>query len=117
MTQTTEELLAERHKTHGSFIVNSGVSQATKMLLRGELTPERLEETRQFFKDGYKKLQLIHREAYDHWCGKLGRIYAGNPDFDDHWEDQSGYTKLPVKFQHGKGERQEERVVTDKNTD
>ena len=99
---TTGELLDERNSTHGSFVVNSAVSQATKMLLRGELTPEILEETRQYFKQGYAGLGLIHREAYDHWSGKLGRIYAGQPEYNDHWEDQSGYMYLPVKFNHGK---------------
>lgn len=100
--ETTDELLNERNATHGSFIVNSAVSQSIKLLMRGELTLEILEETRQYFKDGYESLYLIHREASDHMAGKWGRIYAGQPTFDDHWDDLSGYPKLPVKFKHGK---------------
>lgn len=97
----TTKLLDERNKTHGSFIVNSAVSQAIKLLLRGELSPEQLLETQEHFHKGYSTLGLIHKEALDHVCGKLGRIYAGQPTFDDHWDDCSGYFKLPVKFNHG----------------
>lgn len=100
--ESTDELLDERNATHGSFIVNSAVSQSLKRLLRGELTAEELEETRRYFKEGYWTLKMIHVEALDHTCGKLGRIYAGQPEFDDHWDDGSGYFKLPVKFKHGK---------------
>lgn len=100
--KTTDALLDERNATHGSFVVNSGISQSVKRLLRGELTTEELEETRQYFIDGYATLKMIHVEALDHTCGKLGRIYAGQPEFDDHWDDCSGYLKLPVKFKHGK---------------
>lgn len=109
----TEDLLSERDSTHGSFIVNSGVSQAIKHLLEGTLDQEELEENRKYFVDGYKELKSIHKEALDHVCGKLGRIYAGNPTFDDHWDDCSGYMKLPVKFNHGITERTVERENTD----
>lgn len=100
--EKTEDLLKERDKTHGSFIVNSAVSQALKDLLSGNLTAKDLEDSRAYFKDGYANLRPIHREALDHVCGKLGRIYAGQPTFDDHWDDCAGYMKLPVKFNHAK---------------
>jgi len=84
----TNELLDERDKTHGSFIVNSRVSQGLKDVVRKE--------------EGYKQLDLIHREALDHMFGKIGRIMAGQPEFDDHWDDIAGYAQLPKKFNHGK---------------
>lgn len=99
--ETTDQLLDERNSTHGSFIVNSGISQTIKLLLRGELTSEQLCETQFYFQNGYESLGMIHKEALDHVAGKLGRIYAGQPTFDDHWDDCSGYFKLPVKFHHG----------------
>lgn len=83
-----EQLLDERNKTHGSFVVNSRVSQALKDVVRNE--------------PGYAQLDLIHREALDHIFGKIGRIMAGQPTFDDHWLDISGYAALPKKFNHGK---------------
>ena len=85
-----DELLNTRDKTHGSFIVNSRVSQGLKDVVRAEPT--------------YKALAPIHREALDHIFGKIGRIMAGQPEFDDHWDDISGYGRLPVKFKHGRKE-------------
>ena len=86
----TEELLDERNKTHGSFVVNGRVSQKLKEIFRNE--------------PGWQDLDTIHREAIDHICGKFGRIMAGQPTFDDHWQDISGYAMLPLKFNHGKNE-------------
>lgn len=85
---TTEQLLDERNATHGSFIVNSRVSQGLKRVVRNE--------------PGYEMLDDIHKEALDHMFGKIGRIMAGQPTFDDHWDDLGGYAGLPKKFKHGK---------------
>jgi len=98
----TEDLLDERNKTHGSFIVNSGVSQTLKHLFEGTLTVEELEDNRKYFVEGYSNFELIHKEAIDLMCGKWGRIYAGQPCYNDHWADISGYAYLPIKFNHGK---------------
>ena len=86
--ETTAELLDERNSTHGSFIVNGRVSQALKEVFRAEA--------------GWEELEIIHREAIDHICGKFGRIMAGQPTFDDHWDDIAGYAQLPKKFDHGR---------------
>lgn len=85
---TTTALLDERNSTHGSFIVNSRVSQRLKEVFRNEAT-------------WYQSLDPIHREAIDHICGKFGRIMAGQATFDDHWDDIAGYAQLPKKFGHG----------------
>lgn len=84
----TVSLLSERDSTHGSFIVNGRVSQSLKEVFRSE--------------PGWEQLDIIHREAIDHICGKFGRIMAGQPTFDDHWDDIAGYAQLPKKFNHGK---------------
>ena len=86
--ETTKELLDERNNTHGSFVINSRVSQKLKDVVRIE--------------EGYSELDLVHREALDHMFGKIGRIMAGQPTFDDHWDDIAGYAQLPKKFNHGK---------------
>jgi hypothetical protein len=86
--KTTEGLLNERNATHGSFVVNSRVSQALKAVVRQEPL--------------YAQLGDVHKEALDHIFGKIGRIMAGQPTFDDHWDDISGYALLPKKFKHGK---------------
>ena len=84
----TTELLQTRNETHGSFIVNGRVSQALKEVFRSELS--------------WNNLDIVHKEAIDHICGKFGRIMAGQPTFDDHWDDIAGYAQLPKKFNHGK---------------
>lgn len=84
---TTEGLLNERNATHGSFVVNSRVSQGLKAVVRLEPV--------------YEQLDNVHKEALDHIFGKIGRILAGQPEFDDHWDDISGYALLPKKFNHG----------------
>ena len=84
----TEKLLDERNKTHGSFLINSRVSQGLKEIVRSEPT--------------YQQLNIVHREALDHMFGKIGRIMAGQPTFDDHWDDVAGYAQLPKKFNHDK---------------
>ena len=103
----TNELLYERNSTHGSFIINSRVAQTLKQIRRGinpfaKMTEEQEEETLRFFREGWERMDFIHREALDFCDSKDGRIYAGQHTFDDHWDDKSGYSKLPVKFNHGK---------------
>lgn len=83
-----KELLNERNTTHGSFVVNSRISQKLKDAFREE--------------PGWVGLNQVHKEAIDHICGKFGRIMAGQPTFDDHWDDISGYALLPKKFNHGR---------------
>ena len=85
--ESTSELLEERNNTHGSFIVNGRVSQRLKEVFRAE--------------PGWDNLNIVHREAIDHICGKFGRIMAGQPTYDDHWDDIAGYAQLPKKFRHG----------------
>lgn len=82
------ELRNERNSTHGSFVVNSRISQQLKDIFRAEPT--------------WEGLNQVHKEAIDHICGKFGRIMAGQPTFDDHWDDIAGYAGLPKKFNHGR---------------
>jgi hypothetical protein len=84
----TKDLLDERNNTHGAFTDNARVSQLLKEVFRND--------------EGWQHLNTIHREAIDHICGKFGRIMAGKPDFDDHWDDIAGYALLPKKFNHGR---------------
>lgn len=75
-----DPLLTERESTHGSFAINSVVSQGLKAILRDQ--------------PGWAALSDRQREAVDMICGKLGRIMAGNPNLQDHWRDISGYATL-----------------------
>jgi hypothetical protein len=75
---TPEELIAQRHKTHGSFVDNSAVSQAIKNTIRNSPA----------------KLTDMQMEALDYIAGKIGRICSGNADEADHWRDIAGYATL-----------------------
>lgn len=77
---STESLLTERGKTHGSFTKNAAVSQGIKRLLRSE--------------HGWTSLTDVQREAVDMICCKLSRIMSGQGGFQDHWSDISGYASL-----------------------
>lgn len=77
---STEQLLSDRGKTHGSFTRNAEISQQLKMLF-----------------DRYGKtdeLHVVHREALDMIALKISRILSGQSNFKDHWDDIAGYAKL-----------------------
>ncbi len=80
-TQTTEELLNERGKTHGDYTIHASLSQGMKAVAASTIS-------------GYDRMKPTHREAIDMILHKIGRILAGNPDFKDHWDDIAGYAKL-----------------------
>lgn len=77
----TETLLAERGKTHGDFRYHAAVTRELK---------------RAFMRTVLRKKQLtdVQLEAVDMILHKLGRIAAGDPNFQDHWDDIAGYAKL-----------------------
>lgn len=77
---TTEALVAERGSTHGDWLENAEIIQATK----------RLWQTR----PGWANLHPHERETLDMIAVKVGRILAGDPHFEDHWRDICGYAKL-----------------------
>ena len=75
-----DAILAEREETHGSFAVHANCTQT-------------LEDTFYSFKeeDHFTAVQL---EALHMIFHKLGRIAAGSPHFQDHWDDIAGYATL-----------------------
>jgi hypothetical protein len=75
------ELLAERGKTHGDYMVHAEISQQFKELMRS-------------FGEGWGRCNTAQREALEMIAHKIGRILAGNPHFKDHWDDIAGYAKL-----------------------
>lgn len=80
MVDATQELLNEREKTHGSFETHARVTQTLKSFMAKE--------------NVYDKCNPRQCEAIDMILHKLGRIAAGNPNFEDHWDDIAGYAKL-----------------------
>lgn len=76
----TTDLLAERETTHGAFDEHAGVTQALKSVVQA--------------RDGWMRLDHQHKEAIEMILHKIGRILAGNPNYDDHWADIAGYAEL-----------------------
>lgn len=76
---TTEEILAERSKTHGDFTDNARVMQRLKEAVMVEV--------------GWTRLNDVQREAVQMILHKVGRVIS-NPNVYDHWDDIAGYAKL-----------------------
>jgi len=82
MTNPTDELLAERAKTHGDFALHAYITQELKRVMA---------------EAGNELMTPAYREALDMIAHKIGRILAGNPNFPDHWDDIAGYARLASK--------------------
>lgn len=78
--KTTDQLLAERGKTHGDFTDHARVTQAIKDVMQAS--------------PNWGKLTAVQKEALEMNAHKVGRILSGNPDHHDHWDDISGYATL-----------------------
>ena len=76
----TETLLQERSKTHGDFTEHARLTQALKAVWVSA--------------PSYIQTTDIEREAVEMILHKIGRIGAGNPHYQDHWDDIAGYAKL-----------------------
>ena len=75
-----ESLLAERKSTHGEYRDHARYTQAIKAILHGS--------------PNWSGMSDHQKETLEMIAHKIGRILAGDPDFDDHWKDISGYAKL-----------------------
>jgi hypothetical protein len=86
----TTTLISEREKTHGNYYNNALVTQRLKMVLDQEIhcrTSVR----------GLPILSVTQQDALDMICVKIGRIIAGDPSFQDHWDDIAGYAQIANK--------------------
>lgn len=77
---TTEELLAERGKTHGEYGEHARCTQSILRVLQAER--------------GYPALSDMQKETLHMIAHKMGRIVTGNPNIADHYDDIAGYAKL-----------------------
>ena len=81
---STETLLAERGKTHGKFSEHARIAQWIKRCILCEAERE----------DRFEQLTDTELESLEMIAHKIGRILAGNPHYEDHWDDIAGYAKL-----------------------
>lgn len=75
-----ETLLAERKSTHGEYRDHARYSQTIKALIHSS--------------PNWAGMSDHQKETLEMIAHKIGRILAGDADFDDHWKDISGYAKL-----------------------
>lgn len=80
-----QDTLNERQTSHGDFFENSRVAQELKIVCRTG--------------QNWKKLSVTQKEIIEMHCTKLGRILAGDPNFEDHWKDIAGYATLEQNIQ------------------
>lgn len=89
MTQTSEELTNERGKTHGNFSDHARCTTLLKRILAEELRYRKMRMKPELSDQQLEALAMI--------LHKIGRIVAGDPDFQDHWDDIAGYAHIANK--------------------
>ena len=82
--KTTNDLLAEREKTHGSFHNNA---QTFQNLMLEMTYSEEVDRVTQY--------TPVQKLALTQICLKLARIKQ-NPQIPEHWKDIAGYVQLVV---------------------
>ena len=80
---TTDDLLAQRATTHGSFKSNAQIGQSLRALFRRH--------------EAWPGMPVEHREALDMIACKISRILSGQSDYQDNWADIAGYAELARK--------------------
>lgn len=81
------ELLRQRGKQHGEYIDHATVTQSLKQIVRTHCNVNSGYRS-------YEQLSMIQQESIDMILHKIGRIIAGDPNHQDHWDDIAGYAKL-----------------------
>ena len=76
----TGEIIAERAKTYGDFVLQAQIAQTLKASMAAS--------------GNWAKMRPYQREALDMIAGKIARILNGNPMYRDSWEDIAGYARL-----------------------
>ena len=79
---STEDILAERQKTHGPFSSHALISQQLKSTVRANIG------------DYGAALSFAQKEALEMIMHKVARILNGNANHKDHWDDIAGYATL-----------------------
>lgn len=96
------ELTSERFGTHGNFEDNARVAQTLKNYFRIEAAKRAAR--------GQKPLSFRQMDALDMIAAKVGRIFAGDPYFADHWDDIAGYAHIAI---HEAGENTDAHTNTE----
>lgn len=85
MKSETENLLDERHKTHGLWSDFAWVARGMKEIVV------------LYQRRSGKTLSNEHQESIDMILHKVARIVTGDANVKDHWDDTAGYAVLGSK--------------------
>lgn len=80
MTANVYDVLSQRAATHGHFPEHAQISQDLKLTM--------------IHARNWNVLTASQREALEMIAHKIGRILAGDPNTNDHWDDTAGYATL-----------------------
>jgi hypothetical protein len=83
MTDSTENLVAQRGAVHGDFTDVSLYGRQLKGIAQGS--------------KNWTKLTSTQKEGLDMILHKVARILAGDPNHHDHWDDIAGYATITSK--------------------
>lgn len=75
-----DAILSERAGTHGEYAYQAELCRRLKNELHTHV--------------GWKYLNSMQQESLDMIMHKVSRIMCGDPNFEDHWRDCEGYSKL-----------------------
>jgi hypothetical protein len=80
MTANVYDVLSQRAQTHGHFPEHAQITQDIKLTM--------------IHARNWNVLTAPQREALEMIAHKIGRILAGDPNMNDHWDDAAGYATL-----------------------
>lgn len=86
MNSDLTSVLEERQKSHGDFADHARITQRLKAVLTDEIYSR--------MNRGQPNLSAEQQESLEMIAHKIGRIIAGNPNFEDHWTDIAGYAQI-----------------------
>lgn len=80
LTGQLPDILAARKSTHGEYADHASFTQQIKDICHASRN--------------WQRMNSHQRETLEMIAHKIGRILAGDPNFDDHWRDIAGYATL-----------------------
>lgn len=107
------EILDQRGATHGDYELQSFYAQNLKMPVQQHRAKQMQRQQQQGVQSS-SDMSYGQYEALEMIAHKMGRILAGNPNFQDHWDDIAGYATL-VSRQIAKKEAQAQEAINARN--
>jgi hypothetical protein len=98
MPDKTQQIIKDRHQTHGDYRKVFEMTQEFKGFIR--------QGSANFIASGNKAVQL---EALDKIATKIARITHGDPNEIDHWQDIAGYAQIVINHLSDKQRAENDR--------